>query len=85
MAVSGNLKRLDRVKSIFLRRALQLCNCTPERGVYFLAGAQHFIEDKQPTAFGTPGLLEGFKGKRRYKERDIDLEFPQTPTMTLDG
>jgi hypothetical protein len=41
----SNLKRLDRAKAIFLRRALQILKFAITGIVYLLARAQYFIDD----------------------------------------
>ena len=72
-----NLKRLEGVKTVYLKRTLCVSNYTPNRITYILANTTFFIEDMMAAHNLVPTLqstrfLEG----RRLKSSNIDKGLP---------
>ena len=78
-----NLKRLEGVKTAYLKIMLCVSNYMPNRITYILANTTTFIEDLM-AAHNLFSTLQStrFLEDRRQKSRNIDQGLLNTPAMT---
>lgn len=79
----SDFRKIESVKSLFLKRILSVSKFTPSRLVYKLAATDYFVKEIQHK-YNLPKTpsFDNFVGEREEKERAVDFEFYFTEAMS---